>query len=72
MYKAAGAVFDYRRIDDAVEASDENAEGVTEWITATGPIREVVHLMVNAFFCLFNSCLFFKRTPRTVVFFIRF
>lgn len=47
MYKAAGAVFDYRRIDDAIEASEENSEGVTEWITATGPIRESIHLMVT-------------------------
>lgn len=47
IYKAAGAIFDYRRIDDAIETSDENTEGVTEWITATGPIREPVHLMVR-------------------------
>lgn len=46
-YKAAGAIFDYRRIDDAIETSDENIEGVTEWITATGPIREPIHLMVR-------------------------
>lgn len=49
VYKAAGAVFDYRRIDDAIEASDENSEGVTEWITATGPLRETIHLMVNVY-----------------------
>lgn len=48
VYKAAGTVFDYRRIDDAIETSDENIEGVTEWITATGPIREAIHLMVSA------------------------
>lgn len=47
VYRAAGAIFDYRRIDDAIETSDENSEGVTEWITATGPIRESVHLMVR-------------------------
>lgn len=48
VYQAAGAIFDYRRIDDAIETSDENTEGVTEWITATGPIREAIHLMVSA------------------------
>lgn len=47
VYQAAGAVFDYRRIDDAIETSDENVEGVTEWITSTGPIREAIHLMVR-------------------------
>lgn len=46
VFRAAGAVFDYRRIDDAIETSDEKSEGVTEWITATGPIREAVQLMV--------------------------
>lgn len=46
VYNAAGAEFDYRRIDDAIESSDENTEGVTEWITATGPIKEEIHLMV--------------------------
>lgn len=57
IYKAAGAVFDYRRIDDAIDTSDENTEGVTEWITATGPIREAVHLMVSiAFSCYFSKC----------------
>lgn len=29
VYRAAGAVFDYRRIDDAIQASDESSEGVT-------------------------------------------
>lgn len=46
VYNAAGVEFDYRRIDDAIETSDENTEGVTEWITATGPIKEEIHLMV--------------------------
>lgn len=46
VYRAAGSVWDYRRIDDAIESSDEKTEGVTEWITATGPIREAVYLMV--------------------------
>lgn len=48
IYKAAGAVFDYRRIDDAIDTNDENT-GVTEWITATGPVREPIHLMVIVF-----------------------
>lgn len=47
VYNAAGTTFDYRRIDDAIESSDENTEGVTEWITATGPIRETIHLLVS-------------------------
>lgn len=47
VYRAAGTVFDYRRIDDAIETSDENIDGVTEWITATGPTREAIHLMVG-------------------------
>lgn len=49
VYKGVGAIFDYRRIDDAIEVSDENSEGVTEWITATGPLREAVHLMVSIY-----------------------
>lgn len=53
VYQAAGAIFDYRRIDDAIETSDENTEGVTEWITATGPIREAIHLMVSVSLCVF-------------------
>lgn len=52
VYRAAGSVFDYRRIDDAIETSDENSEGVTEWITATGPIKEAIHLMVEFLFLL--------------------
>ncbi|XP_055923558.1 thrombospondin type-1 domain-containing protein 4 isoform X2 [Eupeodes corollae] len=40
-YDAAGAVFDYRRIDGL-----QDGEGVTEWITCTGPIREMLELMV--------------------------
>lgn len=46
VFSGAGATFDYRRIDDAIESSDENNEGVTEWITATGPIKEAIHLLV--------------------------
>lgn len=47
VFRAVGTIFDYRRIDDAIETSDENSEGVTEWITATGPIREAIQLMVR-------------------------
>lgn len=46
VYEAAGTTFEYRRIDDAIEDSDENIEGVTEWLTATGPISESIHLSV--------------------------
>lgn len=53
IYNAAGAAFDYRRIDDAIETSDESNEGVTEWITATGPVREEIHLMVTIFISFF-------------------
>lgn len=50
-YDAAGAVFDYRRIDGL-----QDGEGVTEWITCTGPIREMLELMVSSIKdgCLFN------------------
>lgn len=61
VYNAAGAEFDYRRIDDAIDSSDENTEGVTEWITATGPIREEIHIMVSFhqnLFKLSNSPIF--------------
>lgn len=46
VYDAAGTTFEYRRIDDAIESSDEDIEGVTEWLTATGPISESIHLLV--------------------------
>lgn len=46
VYEAAGTTFEYRRIDDAIEDIDENIEGVTEWLTATGPITESIHLSV--------------------------
>lgn len=62
VYRAAGAIFDYRRIDDAIETSDENSEGVTEWITATGPIREAIHLMVNDFFQFLLKFFYFLFT----------
>lgn len=47
VYEAAGTVFEYRRIDDAIDDSDENIEGVTEWLTATGPLSESIHLSVT-------------------------
>ncbi|XP_032595100.2 thrombospondin type-1 domain-containing protein 4-like isoform X1 [Drosophila grimshawi] len=40
-YEGAGATFDYHRIDGV-----EQGEGVTEWITCTGPISEPVELLV--------------------------
>lgn len=50
IYDAAGAVFDYRRVDIPGKNTTSNGyrkfEGVTEWITSTGPIIEPVHLMV--------------------------
>lgn len=45
VYEAAGAVFDYRRMDAFTKNS---SDVVTEWITCTGPITEAVHLMVSA------------------------
>lgn len=47
-YAAAGAIFDYRRIDGASKPKKSENEGVTEWITATGPITEQIYLMVRA------------------------
>lgn len=41
-FEAAGTLFDYHRID-----GDHQHEGVTEWITAIGPIKESLELMVN-------------------------
>ncbi|XP_033236343.1 thrombospondin type-1 domain-containing protein 4 isoform X2 [Drosophila pseudoobscura] len=40
-YEAVGATFDYHRIDGV-----QNSEGVTEWITSTGPIRDSLDLLV--------------------------
>jgi len=40
-YEAVGAVFDYHRIDGA-----QDSNGVTEWITSVGPIRDSLQLMV--------------------------
>lgn len=47
-YVAAGATFDYRRIDGTSKPKKTENEGVTEWITATGPITEQVYLMVKS------------------------
>lgn len=43
-YEVAGAVFDYHRLDDGHQ--QESSEGVTEWITAVGPILESLELLV--------------------------
>ncbi|XP_051858406.1 thrombospondin type-1 domain-containing protein 4 isoform X1 [Drosophila albomicans] len=40
-YEAVGATFDYHRIDGV-----QNGEGVTEWITCTGPIKDAIELLV--------------------------
>lgn len=42
-YEAVGTTFDYHRIDGV-----QQGEGVTEWITSTGPIRDAVELLVKA------------------------
>lgn len=60
VYNAAGAEFDYRRIDDAIESSDESTEGVTEWITATGPIKEEIRLMVTICHHIISKKLFYE------------
>lgn len=52
-YKAAGAKFDYRRIDGPFNMDKNRKEGVTEWITATGSITEPIYLMVKEFICFF-------------------
>lgn len=43
-YEVAGAVFDYHRIDSGFQ--ENSTDGVTEWITAVGPILESLELMV--------------------------
>ncbi|XP_055372103.1 thrombospondin type-1 domain-containing protein 4 isoform X1 [Condylostylus longicornis] len=45
-YEIAGATFDYRRIDGLIATDGKEIEGVTEWITCLGPIRETIELMV--------------------------
>lgn len=41
-YEALGAIFDYHRIDGL-----QHGDGVTEWITCLGPIRDMLELMVS-------------------------
>ncbi|ALC39280.1 CG6232, partial [Drosophila busckii] len=41
LYEAVGASFDYHRIDGM-----QHGEGVTEWITSMGPIKEAIELLV--------------------------
>lgn len=53
-YVAAGAIFDYHRIDGTSKPGKTENEGVTEWITATGPINEQIYLMV--ILCFFSLC----------------
>ncbi|XP_067620211.1 thrombospondin type-1 domain-containing protein 4 isoform X2 [Eurosta solidaginis] len=40
-YEAVGAVFDYHRIDGL-----QHGDGVTEWVTCLGPIRDMLELMI--------------------------
>lgn len=48
VYEAGGAIFEYQRIDGLKpKKNGEKVEGVTEWITCTGPTMEAVHLMVR-------------------------
>lgn len=51
LFDAAGTLFDYRRLDSlVVNASgrfDQEIEGVTEWITSTGPTIEAIQLLVS-------------------------
>lgn len=54
-YAAAGAIFDYHRIDGTSKPKNAENEGVTEWITATGPITEQVYLMVNVNLCCVSN-----------------
>lgn len=49
-YVAAGTIFDYHRIDGTSKPKKTDNEGVTEWITATGPITEQIFFMVIVFF----------------------
>lgn len=49
IYEAAGAIFDYQRIDGITNNSTSSyrkLEGVTEWITCTGRITEAIQLKV--------------------------
>lgn len=51
IYEAAGATFDYQRIDGMTNSSSTShrkLEGVTEWITCTGRITEAIQLKVFA------------------------
>lgn len=55
IYEAAGATFDYQRIDGITNNSTSNyrkLEGVTEWITCTGRISEAIQLKVFLSFVL--------------------
>lgn len=50
LYEAVGATFDYRRLDGLTNVSKQTGnqiEGVTEWITCTGPTTDAIQLMVR-------------------------
>ena len=56
IYEAAGATFDYQRIDGITNNSTSSyrkLEGVTEWITCTGRITEAIQLKVFPLFFVF-------------------
>ncbi|BFF94988.1 thrombospondin type-1 domain-containing protein 4 [Drosophila madeirensis] len=40
-YEALGTIFDYHRIDGV-----QNSDGVTEWITSSGPIRDSLEILL--------------------------
>lgn len=51
-YEASGTIFDYHRFDGNLKETHHHkrSDGVTEWITSSGPLFEPIHLMVNTFF----------------------
>jgi hypothetical protein len=71
-YEAAGSVFEYNRIDSDSNQQDKRSDGITEWITSTGPLYEPVHLMVRFFVFVdflekfYSSFLIFSGSLTTV------
>jgi hypothetical protein len=56
-YEASGTVFDYHRFDGNLKETHHHkrSDGVTEWITSSGPLFEPIHLMVNMFSMINNA-----------------
>lgn len=48
-YDVAGTTIDYHRFDGNLKETHhpKRSDGVTEWITSTGPLFEPIHLMVR-------------------------